>query len=116
MVERGDVVLVAMEYTDTAGTSTIKRRPAVIVSADEPHRTRDEVLALPIISTRQSAYWCIPVKKDSEDGKSGGLRLNSYIDCSVIAAIPKDMLVATIGTFSEPLMLQVAERLRGRWT
>lgn len=116
MAGRGDVVLVAMEYTDAAGTSTIRRRPAVIVSDDEPYRTREEVLALPIISSRQSAYWCIPVNRDSEDGKAGGLRLNSYIDCSVVAAIPKAMLVATIGTFSESLMLQVAERLRGRWT
>lgn len=113
MVGRGDVVLVAMQHTDSAGNSTLKRRPAVILSDDEPYKSRDEVLAIPIISSRQPSVWCIPVIKDSEDGKAGGMRLDSYIDCSVVAAIPKALLVATIGAFSESLMLQVDDRLQG---
>jgi mRNA interferase MazF len=44
---RGDVVLVDFVFTDETG---VKRRPALVVSADEYHRGRREVIVAAITS------------------------------------------------------------------
>ena len=48
---------------------------------------------------------------DSEAGKKGGLRLDSVIDCTVIATIPKTLLVSKIGAFPQEVMERVDQCL-----
>jgi hypothetical protein len=47
----------------------------------------------------------------SEEGKAAGLRLDSVIDCTVIATIPKTLLVSKIGAFPQETMERVDQCL-----
>jgi len=48
---------------------------------------------------------------NSEEGKEAGLRLDSVIDCTVIATIPKTLLVSKIGAFPNETMERVDQCL-----
>ena len=107
---KGDVVLVSFPYTTDEGTTQTKRRPAVLISNNSNNLRLDDVLLVPLTSntTRASREPTqVVIKMDSEEGKLGGLRLDSVIDCTVIATIPKTLLVSKIGQFPQELMERV---------
>jgi len=111
---KGDVVLVSFPYTTDEGTTQTKRRPAVLISNNGNNLRLDDVLLVPLTSntTRASREPTqVVVKMDSEEGKLGGLRLDSVIDCTVIATIPKTLLVSKIGQFPQELMERVDQCL-----
>jgi mRNA interferase MazF len=47
----------------------------------------------------------------SPEGQAGGLRLDSVIDCTVIATIPKTLLVNKIGALPQESMERVDQCL-----
>jgi len=100
--KKGDVVLVSFP-TLVDGVTHNKRRPGVIVSNDYNNARLDDVLLIPLTSNpvRVIDDFCVCVAMNSEEGKHAGLRLDSVIDCTVIATIPKTLLVAKIGSFTE---------------
>jgi mRNA interferase MazF len=111
---KGDVVLVSYPYTTDDGQTQTKRRPAVIISNDYNNTRLDDVLLVPLTSntsraTREPTQ--VVVMKDSPEGQSAGLKLDSVIDCTVIATIPKTLLVAKIGTFPQEIMERVDQCL-----
>lgn len=111
---KGDVVLVSFPYTTDEGTTQTKRRPAVLISNNSNNARLDDVLLVPLTSntTRASREPTqVVIKMDSEEGKLGGLRLDSVIDCTVIATIPKTLLVSKIGQFPQELMERVDQCL-----
>jgi mRNA-degrading endonuclease toxin of MazEF toxin-antitoxin module len=110
LYRKGDVVLVAFPYTTDDGSTQTKRRPAVIISNDYNNARLDDVLLVPLTSnvtraTREPTQ--VVVEMSSPEGKSGGLRLDSVIDCTVIATIPKTLLVNKIGEFPNDVMERV---------
>jgi mRNA-degrading endonuclease toxin of MazEF toxin-antitoxin module len=107
---KGDVVLVAFPYTTDDGQTITKRRPAVIISNDYNNGRLDDVLLVPLTSnttraTREPTQ--VVIEMNSPEGKAGGLRLDSVIDCTVIATIPKTLLVNKIGEFPQDVMERV---------
>ena len=111
---KGDVVLVSFPYTTDDGQTQTKRRPAVLISNDFNNDRLDDVLLVPLTSntsraTREPTQ--VVVKMNSEEGKKGGLRLDSVIDCTVIATIPKTLLVSKIGEFPQEVMERVDQCL-----
>lgn len=107
---KGDVVLVSFPYTTDEGTTQTKRRPAVIISNDSNNARLDDVLLVPLTSntsraTREPTQ--VVVMMNTPEGKEGGLRLDSVIDCTVIATIPKTLLVNKIGAFPQETMERV---------
>jgi len=100
--KKGDVVLVSFP-TLVDGVTQNKRRPGVIVSNDYNNARLDDVLLIPLTSnpTRIIDDFCVCVAMNSEEGRGAGLRLDSVIDCTVIATIPKTLLVTKIGAFTE---------------
>jgi mRNA-degrading endonuclease toxin of MazEF toxin-antitoxin module len=50
-------------------------------------------------------------RMNTPEGQAGGLRLDSVIDCTVIATIPKTQLVSKIGSFPQEVMELVDQRL-----
>lgn len=107
---KGDVVLVSFPYTTDEGTTQTKRRPAVIISADANNDRLDDVLLVPLTSnttraTREPTQ--VVVRMNTPEGQAAGLRLDSVIDCTVIATIPKTLLVSKIGVFSQEIMEKV---------
>lgn len=112
--KKGDVVLVSFPYTTDDGQTQTKRRPAVLISNDYNNSRLDDVLLVPLTSNVTRAArepTQVVVKMDSPEGKLGGLRLDSVIDCTVIATIPKTLLVNKIGQFPQDVMERVDQCL-----
>lgn len=110
LYRKGDVVLVAFPYTTDEGTTQTKRRPAVIISNDYNNARLDDVLLVPLTSNVSRAArepTQVTVEMNTPEGKAAGLRLDSVIDCTVIATIPKTLLVSKIGAFPQELMERV---------
>jgi mRNA-degrading endonuclease toxin of MazEF toxin-antitoxin module len=111
---KGDVVLVSFPYTTDEGTTQTKRRPAVLISNDYNNSRLDDVLLVPLTSnttraTREPTQ--VVVMMNTPEGQAGGLRLDSVIDCTVIATIPKTLLVNKIGAFPQETMESVDQCL-----
>jgi mRNA interferase MazF len=107
---KGDVVLVSFPYTTDEGQTQTKRRPAVIISNDYNNTRLDDVLLVPLTSNTKRAVkepTQVVITMSSPEGQQGGLRLDSVIDCTVIATIPKTLLVNKIGTFPQEIMEKI---------
>jgi mRNA-degrading endonuclease toxin of MazEF toxin-antitoxin module len=111
---KGDVVLVSFPYTTDEGTTQTKRRPAVIISNDYNNGRLDDVLLVPLTSnttraTREPTQ--VVIKMKSPEGQLAGLRLDSVIDCTVIATIPRTLLVNQIGILPQEIMERIDQCL-----
>ena len=111
---KGDVVLVSFPYTTDEGQTQTKRRPAVIISNDYNNTRLDDVLLVPLTSntsraTREPTQ--VVIKMNSPEGQLAGLRLDSVIDCTVIATIPRTMLVNQIGILPQEIMERIDQCL-----
>jgi mRNA interferase MazF len=111
---KGDVVLVSFPYTTDEGQTQTKRRPAVIISNDYNNGRLDDVLLVPLTSntsrsTKEPTQ--VVITMTSIEGQQGGLRLDSVIDCTVIATIPKTLLVTKIGSFPQEVMERIDQCL-----
>ncbi len=107
---KGDVILVSFPFTTDDGIVQTKRRPAVIISNDYNNSRLDDVLLVPLTSNMSRAKrepTQVFVSMNSSEGQAAGLRLDSVIDCTVIATIPKTLLVSKIGSFSQEIMEKV---------
>ena len=111
---KGDVVLVSFPYTTYEGTTQTKRRPAVLISNDYNNGRLDDVLLVPLTSNTTRAGrepTQVEVFMNTPEGQLGGLRLDSVIDCTVIATIPKTLLVSKIGAFPQEVIEKVDQCL-----
>src|SRR5271155_3007610 len=111
---KGDVVLVSFPYTTDEGQTQTKRRPAVIISNDYNNARLDDVLLVPLTSNTKRGGrepTQVVISMNSPEGQSGGLRLDSVIDCTVIATIPRTLLVNKIGAFPQETMERVDQCL-----
>jgi mRNA-degrading endonuclease toxin of MazEF toxin-antitoxin module len=111
---KGDVVLVSFPYTTDEGQTQTKRRPAVIISNDYNNTRLDDVLLVPLTSNTTRAGrepTQVVILMNSPEGQAGGLRLDSVIDCTVIATIPRTLLVSKIGAFPQETMERIDQCL-----
>jgi len=86
----------------------------VLISNNYNNARLDDVLLVPLTSNITRAArepTQVVVKMDTPEGKQGGLRLDSVIDCTVIATIPKTLLVSKIGSFPQEVMERVDQCL-----
>jgi mRNA-degrading endonuclease toxin of MazEF toxin-antitoxin module len=86
----------------------------VLISNDYNNSRLDDVLLVPLTSNTSRAArepTQVEVYMNSPEGQSGGLRLDSVIDCTVIATIPKTLLVSKIGAFPQDVMEKVDQCL-----
>jgi len=112
---KGDVVLVSFPYTTDEGTLQTKRRPAVVVSNDYNNIRLDDVLLVPLTSNTarvQAGSRAVVVLMNSPAGQAAGLRLDTVIDCTIIATIPKTLLVNKIGRFPDETIEQINECIK----
>ena len=112
--KKGDVVLVSFPYTTDDGQTQTKRRPAVIISNDYNNTRLDDVLLVPLTSnvtrgTREPTQ--VAIAMNTPEGQAAGLRLDSVIDCTVIATIPRTLLVSKIGAFPQEVMEKINQCL-----
>lgn len=102
--DAGDVVLVPFPFTDQTKTKT---RPAVVVSSAEFHKSRNDVVLVPITSTAPRDTLDTPIK----DWKAAGLLYESTAK-PVIMTVIKSAIVETRGRLSADDMAAVSNMLR----
>ena len=102
---RGDVILVSFIFSDETGE---RRRPAVIVSSDAYHQSRQEAIIAAITSTTDR----ILVGDHLIDNwQSAGLLFPS-VATSIIRTIKQDMIYKKLGTMSSADLQEIEDKLR----
>lgn len=92
--EPGHVVVVEVPYSDLSG---VKRRPALVVSAERFHRSLPDLLVCPISS--QARWHRSPGPGDCPlaDWRRVGLRHPSTIRISKLLAVDKQIITRVLG-------------------
>ncbi|MBI5814946.1 MAG: type II toxin-antitoxin system PemK/MazF family toxin [Nitrospinae bacterium] len=98
--KKGTVVLVLFP---NSGLATAKRRPALIVQADEPATDIEQVIAALITSnlSREGHPSRIRINKESHEGKLAGLLTDSVIMTDNLATIRLVEIDKAIGALSD---------------
>lgn len=102
---RGDVVLVTFVFADEKGT---KRRPGLIVSSDEYHRSRQEAILAAITSNVDrllAGDYAIAAWREA------GLLYPSVVT-GIIRTIKHDMIAARMGALPGSELHAVEDKLR----
>ena len=101
----GDVVLVPFPFTDL---TTVKRRPAVVVSSDPYHRHYPDVILIAV--TGQIQPRPIFAELSITQWKQAGLRRPSQLK-PVLASLEKSLIVKKLGRLKEKDRLALARVL-----
>lgn len=102
---RGDVVLVSFVFSDETGE---RRRPAVIVSSEAYHKSREEAIIVAITSRTDRILTGDHLIRD---WREAGLLFPS-VATGIIRTIKQDMLNHRLGTMSQTDMEVIAANLR----
>ncbi len=102
---RGDVVLVSFIFSDETGE---KRRPAVIVSTDAYHQSRQEAIIVAITSRTDR----ILVGDHLIDDWQGAGLLFPSVATSIIRTIKQDMIAKRLGSMPAPDMQAMDSKLK----
>jgi mRNA interferase MazF len=102
---RGDVVLVSFVFSDETGE---RRRPAVIVSSEAYHKSRQEAIIVAITSRTDRILTGDHLIRD---WREAGLLFPS-VATGIIRTIKQDMLNHRLGTMSQADMEVIAANLR----
>ena len=108
----GDIVIV--EYTPQNDPSTIKARPALIISSQSFHCDNLDVIILVITSVvRYSKSSEIVIKDNDSFFHQTGLKVTSSIRCGSICSFPKAKIHRRIGTVPQHILKDAVKRLVG---
>lgn len=91
---RGDLVLVPFPFTDL---TTIKRRPAIIVSPDQFHQKSEDLVLVAVTSQRSSVLSEWEVALEQSDLVKGRLPKPSVIKLTKIFTCHRSLLVKAVG-------------------
>jgi mRNA interferase MazF len=109
-VKRGDVVIVEFPYSD--GTRG-KNRPALVIQNDRDNRRLANTIVAMISGNVAHADEPTQVFVDpkSDGGRLTGLHGPSVVKCCNLFTIRQRDVTKTIGSFSEPLLVEVNRAL-----
>jgi mRNA interferase MazF len=102
---RGDVVLVSFVFTDETGE---RRRPAVIVSSDAYHQSRQEAIIAAITSRTDRI---LAGDHLISNWQGAGLLFPS-VATGIIRTIKQGMIAKKLGTMPRPDMQGIEDNLR----
>lgn len=96
---KGTVVLILFPNSDLV---TAKRRPALVVQADEPATGLDQVIVAMITSnlSRDGHPSRVRINKESDEGKSAGLLTDSVIMTDNLATVRWIEIEKALGTLT----------------
>lgn len=92
---RGEIVLVSFVFADEKG---VKKRPALVLSAEAYHAGRKEMIVAAMTSNIERILHGDYMIKD---WKSCGLPLPSVVT-AIIRTVKQDMVLRTLGTLPSP--------------
>ena len=102
---RGDVVLVSFIFSDETGG---KQRPALIVSSDVYHKSRQEAIIAAITSKTERTLTGDHLINDWQDA---GLLFPS-VATGIIRTIKQGMIAKKLGTMPDPDMRDIDGKLK----
>ena len=91
---RGSVVLVVFPNSDLV---TYRRRPALVVQADDVRTELAQTVLVLITTTQRSGATRVPVPKDSSAGRSMGLLHDSVIVADNMATVRNRQIARVLG-------------------
>lgn len=106
--KRGDVVLVPFPFTDF---STIKQRPALVISSDAFNRSREDIILVAITSQTVSASrgGNYPIK--NTELKRSGLFREGVVLVGKIVTIDQRLVRDRLGTLSPKVLEEIFKRI-----
>ena len=113
-LDRGSVVLVAFPFTDLTAT---KVRPALVLSSENLHRARRDVILAAISSVvrgKDRDPATVVLLKGSEAFAGSGLRVTSAVDCGKLVTV-QGALVLRLGRLGTGAMRRVTPLSAARW-
>lgn len=105
--KRGDIVLVPFPFTDF---STLKQRPALVISSEAFNRSREDIILVAITSQSNSARGGNYPIKGAEQKHSGLLR-EGVVLVGKIITIDQRLIRNKLGTLSPKVLEEISERI-----
>ncbi|HLY66095.1 MAG TPA: type II toxin-antitoxin system PemK/MazF family toxin [Chloroflexota bacterium] len=106
--KQGDVVLVRFPFTDYR---VLKKRPAVVVSADWFNQDRDDYLLAAVTSQIPMELARDDFRLSQGDLDAAGLPRESLVKSGKIMALQKSMIDRTLGRLPDKTLHSVLERV-----
>ena len=102
--KQGDVVLIPFPFTDL---STVKQRPAVIVSSTAYNNAHQDVIICAITSRIPTHIEEFDHKLSDIDIVSAGLLKNSLIKCDKVITLDRRLIRKTLGHIPGPVLREL---------
>jgi mRNA interferase MazF len=106
---RGDIILVPFPFTDL---SSIKQRPALVVSSDALNATSDDVLVAAITSQIPIKLTAWEFMIPTGDLARCGLPKPSAVRLAKLAALHRQLVIRRIGSMPEPVLGRILAQIR----
>ena len=106
--KRGDVVLVPFPFTDF---STLKQRPALVISSDAFNRSREDVILVALTSQNESASKGGNYRIKGAEQKRSGLLREGVALVGKIITIDQRLIRNRLGTLSPRTLAEVSKRI-----
>lgn len=107
---RGDIVLVPFPFTDF---STLKQRPALIISSDVFNQSREDVILVALTSQTESASKGGNYLVKGAERKRSGLLKDGVVLVGKIVTIDQRLIRSTLGTLSSKTLSVIFKRISG---
>ena len=106
--KRGDIVLVPFPFTDF---STLKQRPALVISSSAFNRTRDDVILLALTSNLESADKGGNYALTDSERKQSGLPIDAVILTGKVMTIDRRLIRKVIGFVAPKTLRMITARV-----
>ena len=106
--KRGDIVLVPFPFTDF---STLKQRPALVISSDAFNRSREDAILVAITSQSNSASKGGNYAVKGAEQKRSGLLGAGVVLVGKIITIDQRLIRNKIGTLSPKTLGEISKRI-----
>ena len=109
MIKRGEIVLISFPFTNL---STIKVRPALIVSSDSFNKTKGDAIFLFITTKKYNTAFDLRINETHPDFKATGLKTSSTFRVSKLMCLEQGLAKRRLGRASKRIQKQVDTKLK----
>ena len=106
--KRGDIVIVPFPFTDF---STLKQRPALVISSNAFNRSREDVILVALTSQTDSATKGGNYHIKGAEQKSSGLLKEGVVLVGKIVTIDQRLIRSTLGILKPKTLAEVSKRI-----
>lgn len=105
MPKQRDIVLIPIPFTDLTSQ---KKRPAVVISGDNYHKTHEDVVVVALTSNVESRDFTIMLSNDNLE--KGSLKVTSMIRVDKIYTLNKSIIIKTFGRVKSDVLSKIKQQ------